>query len=171
MSDGNDIIYWWDGAHWTHGAAPVPDAPGPPVPGAVWFCGPNAMLMTTAGTLGQVLVSGGEDAPYWADIDPPWETPTLLNGWTNFGLGYAPAGFRRHLDGTGELRGYLSGGLLGVPMFVVPYKPALQVPRLVLAGMGSARVDVSRLGSVIAQRFQGGGGPTVSLTGYRYPLA
>lgn len=51
---------------------------------------------------------------------PRWYTPTLLNGWVNFGAGYNDAGFSKNLDGTVRLRGLLKSGVVGSSMFTLP---------------------------------------------------
>lgn len=180
MSDGNDIVYWFDGAHWTHGSTPIPDCPGPPVPGGIIYCGTNTWWISAAGTEGQVLVSHGADAPTWetpavAATPPLFTTAALLNGWVNYGLGYEGAGFRLHADGTCELKAYIKGGKTATSCLLLPpgCRPALQMPYMTLSNnTGSARVDVAKSGNVYVQSYQGGGSnASVSLNGIRFPVA
>jgi hypothetical protein len=174
MSDGNDVVYWFDGKHWTHGSAPVPDCPGPPKPGGVIYCGLNTWWISDPGPEGYKLTSHGENTP---TFEPPPSAPlfteaTLVNGWVNFGSGFDTAGFRRHTDGTTELKGTVCLGKIAVAVFVLPPKlaPILQQQRLVLSGTGAARVDVGKSGSVIVQLYQGtGSNGRVDLGGYRFP--
>lgn len=182
MSDGNDLVYWYDGKHWTLGAAPIPDTPGSPIPGGVWYCGVNTMHMTEAGTEGKFLAShGAGETPTWElppndkPLVPVWITPPLLNGWLNYAAGWEVAGVRKHLDGTGELKGLLKLGTRRTAMFVIPdglgLRPPVSVPRTVSSGNGYARVDINPSGSVIVNTyFTGGSNAFVSLSGIRYSL-
>jgi hypothetical protein len=58
-------------------------------------------------------------------IPQAWTAPAFLNGWGNFGSGYAPAGYRKIGDIV-SLRGLVSGGTVGQPVFVLPvgFRPA-----------------------------------------------
>lgn len=159
MSDGNDVVYWWDGAHWTHGSAPVPDCPGPPKPGGVVFCGPNAFWISEAGTEGQVLVSHGEDAPTWENItnsNPPWVTPTLTNNWKNYSTTFESAGYRE-IPGKIEFSGLVKGGATGKPIFTMALSRPLSKDSIHLgvAGKGVARIDVTVSGEVLVRTYQG----------------
>jgi hypothetical protein len=177
MSDGNDQVYWWDGAHWQLGIAPVPDAPGPPIPGGVWYCGPNTIYMTEAGQIGQHLVSHGADAPTWEwpITSTEWVEVELLNGWVNYGLGYETAAYCLGDDDFVEFKGYIKGGKTAMPVFVLPQQlsPSLQVPRMVLSNNnGNARVDVAKTGNVYVQSYQGtGNNKSVSIGGIRFRVA
>jgi hypothetical protein len=174
------LVYWWNGTDWDLGAQPVPDCPGPPVPGGIIFCGPNSWWISAAGVEGQTLVSHGADAPTWAsifpaaDLDVPWQTPNLLNSWVNSGPGYDPVGYRKLANGTVELKGLPKGGKVNQPIFVLPPDccPYAQIPRSVLAGNGGARVDVTKTGSVAVQWYIGSGSnANVSLAGYTFAIA
>lgn len=56
------------------------------------------------------------------------KTPTLLNGWTNYGSGYEVASFIKTLDGFVRIYGAIGNGAIvgGTPLFVLPggFRPA-----------------------------------------------
>ena len=54
-----------------------------------------------------------------------WKTPTLLNGWTNFGGVYETVGYMKDEFGFVHLRGMIKGGTVGQNAFMLPegYKP------------------------------------------------
>jgi hypothetical protein len=77
----------------------------------------------------------------WTTYRPPrgsvdtWHAPALLNGWTNYGSGFAPAGYTITEDGWVRLRGLIKGGAIGTtldkPIFQLPaspinYRPAVR---------------------------------------------
>ncbi|MFZ5852297.1 MAG: hypothetical protein ACOYY2_13015 [Actinomycetota bacterium] len=83
--------------------------------------------------------------------DPGWQTPSLLNGWTNYANGYAAAGYR--IDRTGEvwLKGLVRSGTGIIFTLPVGYRPTrgqliFRVPHG--ATSGCARVDVDVNGNV-----------------------
>lgn len=85
---------------------------------------------------------------------PKWQTPTLLNGWANFGMGFMPAGYFIDLTGRVWLRGFITGGAGGTTAFTLPCAPLY---RIVLPTIGddsssvvAARIDVDTSGNVIA---------------------
>jgi hypothetical protein len=104
-------------------------------------------------------------APSWSTIaswdstgqivQPPWIAPTLINGWSNFGAGWQPAGYYRDTSGHVWLRGSVTnaGGTgAGVAMFVLPaaYRPAnrTSLNALDMNGTGTVRLDVDSSGNV-----------------------
>jgi hypothetical protein len=44
------------------------------------------------------------------NVSPPWIAPTLLNGWTNIGDPFAPAGYKKDGNNIVKLRGLIVGG-------------------------------------------------------------
>jgi hypothetical protein len=178
MSDGNDFVYWFDGKHWTIGIAPVPDAPGPPVVGGVWYCGTNTSYMTDAGTEGQVLTSHGADVPTWttpaAGGAPPWLTPVLTNGWSAYGVPRQMPGYCKFADGMGELKGLVKGGLPSVAIFTLAarYRPSENVIAFGIARAGLARIDVLTTGEVQVKGYISAYADNsfVSLSGIRFPV-
>lgn len=48
-----------------------------------------------------------------------WETPVLLNGWTQAGAPYDLCQYRRHMDGSLEMHGHLKPGSSGTVAFVL----------------------------------------------------
>lgn len=86
---------------------------------------------------------------------PRFLAPTLLNSWTNFGSGYAPAGFYKDGLGRVHLRGTLNTPTLTHPstIFTLPsgFRPAEHLPFACLASgtpYVSVRVDVRSNGDV-----------------------
>jgi hypothetical protein len=79
-------------------------------------------------------------------VDIGWITPTLLNGWANFGGGYQAARYRRLVSGQVEIQGLVAGGT-GPPqtIFTLPvgYRPAKALIFATIANAGVvARLDV-----------------------------
>lgn len=73
----------------------------------------------------------------------PWATPTLASNWTNWGGGWAPAGYYKDGAGTVHLRGLLnrstttsSFGKTNCPIFTLPagYRPAYIMSYLAFGG-------------------------------------
>lgn len=59
-----------------------------------------------------------------AQVQQSWQSPALLNNWTNYGNGSNPAGYWKDSLGVVHLRGYVRNGT-GV-IFTLPtgYRPA-----------------------------------------------
>lgn len=79
-------------------------------------------------TVTQVTPSLGNQPVMKYAGDASWQTPTLTNGWTNFGSGYAPAQFRKLPTGEVEIQGLVRSGT-GDGLFVLPagYRPGGQL--------------------------------------------
>lgn len=56
---------------------------------------------------------------------PAWITPTLTNGWTNYGSGYATCQYRKDPSGFVEVKGLMTDGTAGSQIFLLPvgYRP------------------------------------------------
>lgn len=56
----------------------------------------------------------------------PWNAPTLINSWVNFGAGFNPAGYFKDPFGVVHLRGTVKSGTVGNDIFILPagYRPA-----------------------------------------------
>ncbi len=54
-----------------------------------------------------------------------WITPTLLNGWVDFGLGWTPAGYRKSANGDVHVRLMIKDGTLSSTVLTLPvgYRP------------------------------------------------
>jgi hypothetical protein len=84
----------------------------------------------------------------------PWNTPTLLNGWANIGGGLDVAGYRRHADGSVEIKGAITKGTnASAVAFNIPdgYRPFKQRQFTIggLSGDRIAQMDVATNGNVI----------------------
>ncbi|MEJ9219567.1 hypothetical protein P4H46_15495 [Paenibacillus glucanolyticus] len=98
-----------------------------------------------------------------ADKDSPgWITPTLLNGWVNYGSNDAVAGFYKDSDGMVYIRGTVKSGVVGGPneqctVFILPpgYRPSNYIGFATVANNGTAdvagRLNVDDGGRVIAK--------------------
>lgn len=89
---------------------------------------------------------------------PTWHAPSLINSWTNFGAGTAPAAYSKDATGRVWLRGAISGGANGSVAFVLPagFRPPYTQTSLipVLSGVATASVDTS--GNVTIQNLTSG---------------
>lgn len=104
---------------------------------------------------------------------PTFTAPTLLNGWTNYGGGFAAAGYYRDPFSRVHLKGLITGGSAasGTVLFSLPagYRPSERLifsPRGVIAAVDdAARVDVLANGDV---QIQTGQNPYVSFDGISF---
>jgi len=80
-----------------------------------------------------------------------WVAPTLLNSWTNFGTGFAAAGYRKLISGEVILKGVIAPGTTtaGTVLFTLPagYRPADTLV-FVAASSTKVRIDVASNGDV-----------------------
>jgi len=80
--------------------------------------------------------------------------PTLLNGATNFGSGFEPAGYYKDGDGVVHLQGLILLGVAGVgaAMYALPvgYRPSANEMFAVNANSAFGRCDVLSTGDVVA---------------------
>lgn len=102
--------------------------------------------------------TGGSDPLMPADIGAAavaqqvWQTPTLINGWVNYGpLVYNSAGYYKDTIGTVHLRGLIKDGTVGMTILVLPngYRPLRQHLFAVEATGVHGRVDVYPAGAVV----------------------
>lgn len=88
-----------------------------------------------------------------SDLDTGWITPTLLNGWVNYGGGYAGAAYRR-IGNVVYVRGLVKSGTMGANVFELPTAWA-PLERLIFPSVSNnaiGRVDVVQTtGGVNAQ--------------------
>lgn len=117
------------------------------------------LQQTVAGTTYQTAkrYSSGTWYDTGAISKPSWITPTLINGWTNYGAGYDTAGYLKTPDGLVILKGLLNGGSKTSDVsFVLPagYRPSAR--KLFPATSGEpwtvSRVDIDTSGNVYATR-------------------
>jgi len=89
--------------------------------------------------------------------------PTFVSGWTNYGGGYNPGGYRKFPDGKVKLKGLISASSAqsaGAVIFTLPagYRPpARQLKECETSGTNGARIDILTDGSVSPQVAQGAG--------------
>lgn len=87
-----------------------------------------------------------------ADLQPgPWQTPTFVNSWVNFGSGYNNAGYYKDVLGIVRLRGLIMSGTVGSACFVLPigYRPAARTLFSTISNGAIGRVDVMTTGEVV----------------------
>lgn len=87
-----------------------------------------------------------------ADLQPgPWQTPTLVNAWVNYGGGYNNAGYYKDVFGIVRLRGLIMNGTIGAACFVLPtgYWPAARALFSTISNGAIGRVDVLTTGEVV----------------------
>lgn len=80
--------------------------------------------------------------------------PTLLNGATNFGAGFIPAGYYKDNEGLVHLRGLVALGSSGVTqeIFILPpgYRPSSTEMFVTISNQALGRCDVFANGNVVA---------------------
>lgn len=92
-------------------------------------------------------------------VQEAWKTPTLVNNWSNYELGFNPCGYWKDSFGVVHLRGLVKNGAIGSVLFTLPtgYRPAntegFPVLRFIATGTEIGRVDVSNSGVVVCQPF------------------
>lgn len=96
--------------------------------------------------------------------------PTLLNGWVNFGAGFAAAGYMKDQFGFVHLKGMVKSGTVGTVIFTLPagYRPAETQIFIVQSNNGAdvlARIDISNNGNVT---LTSGGTTWVALNGITF---
>ena len=113
----------------------------------------NVLAALAKGTAGQILTQGAT-VPSWAG-DTAWTAPTLLNGWTNFGAGWQPAGYFKDSSGVVHIRGVVNnvvGTAAANAIFTMPagYRPANRTPFVSwnMQTAVSGRIDVDAAGNV-----------------------
>lgn len=123
-----------------------PSAPAAPAAGVrALYAKTNGLLYTkdSAGTETLVTHPNLEDTG--------WIAATLLNGWTNYGGGYAPAQYRR-INGVVYLQGLLAPGTFTAQTPVVSalpagYRPAERQLHTCIAGFAGQNTGLSSAGT------------------------
>lgn len=105
----------------------------------------------------------------------PWQTPTLLNGWTNYGTFLNAAGYWKDSFGVVHLRGVIRNGTSGSFIFVLPsgYRPPIRelLPSISTSSGGIftlARVDILSTGEI---QHMSGGTEYITLDGLTFRAA
>jgi hypothetical protein len=126
------------------------------------FLRPNdvdAMIITGAGSVGigvptpsEKLELGGNLKLTGRILQEDWQTPTLVNGWVNYGSGFNPAGYFQDKNGVVHLRGLVRNGTAGSIIFTLPssYRPESRELFAVIANSELGRCDVLPNGTVQA---------------------
>lgn len=110
----------------------------------------------------------------FSQSDSGWVAPTLLNGWANFGAGYAPAGYRK-IGSVIYLRGLVSGGTAtdGTSIFVIgagfrtPFILAFPITNP-NSPTSDTRIEINSSGAVVV--FGGVSNSYLSLDGITYTV-
>ena len=78
-----------------------------------------------------------------------WQTPTLLNGWVNYGSVYGPARYYRDSIGIVHLNGLVKDGTADT-IFILPagYRPEYEELQVTIANNVIARCSISTAGAV-----------------------
>lgn len=101
--------------------------------------------------------------------DGGWQYPTPPAGWSNYGSGYASAGYIKSSDGVVSLRGLIVNASNGETLFTLPtgYRPSKTVLCYVVTNPETfARVDVGADGTVISR--EGTNASWLSLAGCNF---
>jgi hypothetical protein len=94
------------------------------------------------------------DTAFLVAIDQEaWQVPLLVNGWINYGFGFAPSAYYKDKEGRIHLQGLISGGTTaaGTLLFVLPpgYRPVAGILMFTVNSAGSpGRIDVLPNGEV-----------------------
>lgn len=108
--------------------------------------GHQMIAETLLSTLG-ITASKGQLVGY-----EKWAKPTLLNSWVDFGGVYQTAAYKKHPDGTVELRGLIKDGTVldGTIIFNLPekFRPQAQVRQATISNSNAAIVEVLANGEV-----------------------
>jgi hypothetical protein len=100
-----------------------------------------------------------------------WITPTLINGWSNFGSGWATMQYRRDSLGMVHIKGFITGGTVGAAAFILPvgYRPTenSMYPSVTASGGSTiiGRIDVYPAGDVLLNV---GGNTWATFNGVRF---
>lgn len=81
-----------------------------------------------------------------------WTTPTLLNGWVNYNLGYEAAGYYKDIFGVVRIRGLIKSGSIGTfVVFSLPvgFRPTKDYIFTAFGESGLYRLDVKSSGDVM----------------------
>lgn len=96
---------------------------------------------------------------------PTWQDLSLVNGWTNYGSGYANASFYLDAFGVVHLRGVIKSGSVPSVVMVLPHKPSFRTSLSVITNTGVGQVDVLSNGEVTVMS---GGSTFVGLDGISF---
>jgi len=125
-----------------------------------WICYARTMFYDLSIEGANAYMLGGHPASYYVSkqdlanlpaTQQAWQTPTLLNGWANYGGGGNPIGYYKDSLGIVHIRGLMIG-TIGSTIFTLPigYRP-LFANLIVVYSNGLGRCDIQPDGSVQAQ--------------------
>jgi hypothetical protein len=112
----------------------------------------SAISFSPTGTIAATNVQSAiaEVAAEYASV--PWITPTLINSWAAYGLGWSLPGYRKIGDVV-YIRGLYKNGALGTTLFTLPagYTPAQSVIFSIRASDANGQARILSGGSVEMQ--------------------
>lgn len=90
--------------------------------------------------------------------DTGWQTPSLLNSWANYALGFQVTRYRR-LNGIVHIEGHVKSGTVGLAVFTLPagFRPLANKIYATPANAGVADVRVLPDGTVYVAGYYAGG--------------
>jgi hypothetical protein len=106
-----------------------------------------------SGRDGEILIAGGATYSALKGVSGSQlvAAPTLVNSWSNLGLGYSTAGYYKDAGGRVFLSGNITGGTTGPSVaFTLPagFRPALGVRTSTMAAGAICQVDIATNGEV-----------------------
>lgn len=145
-----------------------------------WICYVRSMYYDLSVEGGNAYLLGGHPSNYYASktdlvnaqvIQQPWQSPTFLNGWSDYGNIYNPTGYYKDSIGIVHLKGLVKNGTISTTttgtIFMLPigYRPHADSIFIVNSNNSIGRCDVDNLGNVIAYT---GGNNWFSLDGISF---
>jgi len=175
------IITWsYDGIHWSGGSFSSDPTwiirgltPGASV--QIRVLSFSASGNTSASTTLITTIITNPGAPAGTPLYPGtgWVAPILGNSWGNLGSGNQVVAHQLLANGTLEIRGVISGGTTGTPIFNLPLgtRPTLREPFTLFSDTGSANIEVLANGNVQVVSYNAGGSnASVSLCGLHFSI-
>lgn len=101
---------------------------------------------------------------------PQWITPTLLNGWENYGFSYSQAGYYKDDMGLVHIRGLIKSGVTEAPAFILPkgYRPRFTTVFVGISSSGAYEFAYIRVNSGGLVTIVKGGNVYLSLDGISF---
>lgn len=175
------IITWsYDGTHWSGGSfSPDPTwtvrglTPGASIQIQViaFSLSGNTSANVTLTTTLVTNPGAPSGTPLYAGSG--WIAPTLGNSWSNLGSGNQVTAYQLLANGTLEIRGVITGGTTGTPIFNLPVgaRPTLREPFTGQSNTGSCNIEVLANGNVQLVSYNtGGSNASVSLCGTNFSI-
>jgi hypothetical protein len=107
---------------------------------------PTADRANVAGTAGTANSLAAPEA--WHEVDQPGQ-PQFMNGWSNYGIDFATAGFYKDVQGVVHLKGLINGSNDGTAVFFLPpgFRPS-EIRSFPTTGTAATSVSVYPDGEV-----------------------